>query len=140
MSQPKRGIFPTCCASTACAVTRRLRASAATKATSVRAMIAASFPLGRPLAEGGERLLDHFIRPREQRRGNRQTERLGGLEVDDELELLGPLDRHIPGLGSVQDLPDDDSRAAEALAHARSIREQAPGLRELTEERDGREP
>ena len=35
---------------------------------------------------------DHLIRPLEKRRWDRQAERLGGLEVDDELELRGLLD------------------------------------------------
>ena len=37
--------------------------------------------------------LDHLIRPQQQRRRDRQAEGLGGLEVDDQLELRGLLDR-----------------------------------------------
>src|SRR5438034_399862 len=40
----------------------------------------------------------------QQRRRDRQAERLGGLEVDDELELLGLLDGHVAGLGPFEDL------------------------------------
>jgi hypothetical protein len=32
------------------------------------------------------RSLDHLVRPQQHRRRDRQAERLGGLEVDDELE------------------------------------------------------
>src|SRR5262249_56018968 len=41
------------------------------------------------------RSLDHLIRPRQQRRRDRQAERLGGLEVDDQLELGRLLDWEI---------------------------------------------
>src|SRR6266851_4683654 len=41
------------------------------------------------------RLLNDFIRPLQQRRRDRQPEGLGGLEVDDQLELRGLLHRHV---------------------------------------------
>ena len=41
-------------------------------------------------------LLDPVIRPNEERLGNRQTERLGGLEVDGQLELGVLLDGKVP--------------------------------------------
>jgi hypothetical protein len=41
---------------------------------------------------------NHLIRPLQDRRRDRQAERLGGLEVDDELELGGLLDRKLGGL------------------------------------------
>ena len=47
---------------------------------------------GEATGPGGERLLYDLIRPRQQRRRNRQADRLGGLEVDDELEFGRPLD------------------------------------------------
>src|SRR5215472_4285726 len=40
---------------------------------------------------------DHLIRPRQHRGRDSQAEGLGGLEVDDQLELRGPLDGQIPG-------------------------------------------
>src|SRR5262249_29985133 len=43
-------------------------------------------------------LLDHLIRQDEERRGDGEAERLGGLEVDDQLEFRRPLDRQIPRL------------------------------------------
>ena len=46
------------------------------------------------------RLLDHLIRPLQECRRDRQAEGLGGLAVDDELELLGLLDWKISGPGA----------------------------------------
>src|SRR6267378_525419 len=48
-------------------------------------------------------LANHLIRLEEERRGHGQVERLGGLEVDDELELCGLLYREVIGLGTSQD-------------------------------------
>src|SRR5262249_38912179 len=50
------------------------------------------------------RLLDHLIGQEEQGRGQRQPERLGGLEVDDQLELGGLLHRQLGGVGTFQEL------------------------------------
>src|SRR5215470_18803766 len=49
-------------------------------------------------------LLDHLIRPREHRLRNSQAKRLGGLEVDHQLELGGLLDGQVGGLGTLEDL------------------------------------
>jgi len=43
-------------------------------------------------------LVDHLIRPPQQRRRDRQPERLGSLEVDDQLELGG----QVGGLGALE--------------------------------------
>src|SRR5512134_3522916 len=42
-------------------------------------------------------LFDDLIRPRQQRRRDREAKGLGGLEIDHELELGGLLDRQIGG-------------------------------------------
>jgi hypothetical protein len=42
-------------------------------------------------------LLDHLIRPLQERRRDRQAEGLGGLEIDDQLELRGLRKAHTPG-------------------------------------------
>src|SRR5262249_52628836 len=44
-----------------------------------------------PLATPCTSLSDHLVRLEEERRGNREAERFGGLEVDDQLELRGLL-------------------------------------------------
>src|SRR5713101_4479913 len=43
------------------------------------------------------RLLNHLIRPLEERRRDRQAQRLGGLEVDDQTNVLYTLDRKLIG-------------------------------------------
>ena len=48
--------------------------------------------------------LDHVIRPLQERRRDREAERLGGLEVDDQLELTGLLDGEVARLRALQDL------------------------------------
>src|SRR5258708_16523721 len=46
------------------------------------------------------RLFDHLIRPQQERLRNREPECLGGLEVDDEIELGGLLNRETGGVWS----------------------------------------
>ena len=48
--------------------------------------------------------MDHLVRPRQHRRRDRQPEGLGGLEVDDQLELGRLLDGQIPGLRTLENL------------------------------------
>src|SRR6266545_8225932 len=48
--------------------------------------------------------LDDLVRPSQQRRQDRQAEGLRRLEVDDQLELRGLLDRQVAGSGTFQDL------------------------------------
>ncbi len=50
-----------------------------------------------------ESLLDHLIRPPQQRGRDRQAKRFRGLEVDDQLELRRLLDGKVRGFGAVQD-------------------------------------
>src|SRR5215472_1848846 len=49
------------------------------------------------------RSLNHFIRPPQQRRRNGKAERLGGLEVDDEIELVRLLNWEVARFGALQD-------------------------------------
>jgi hypothetical protein len=49
-------------------------------------------------------LLDDLIRQRQQGRRDREAERLGRLEVDDQLELGRLLDGEIAGFGAFQNL------------------------------------
>ena len=48
--------------------------------------------------------LDHFIGPHEHRRWDRQAQSLGGLKVDDQLELRRLLYWEIGGFGAFQNL------------------------------------
>ena len=47
---------------------------------------------------------DHLIRPPQDILWNRETDLLGGLEIEHQLELRRLLHRQIGGLGSLQDL------------------------------------
>ena len=47
---------------------------------------------------------DHLVRAQQDRLRDRQTERFGGLQVDDQLELRRLFDRKIGGLGALEDL------------------------------------
>src|SRR5207245_1440358 len=58
-------------------------------------------------------LSDHLIRLEEDMWGNRQPERLGSLEVDDQLELHRLLHRQVGGLGAFEDLVHIGGGAAE---------------------------
>ena len=53
--------------------------------------------------EGG-RSFDDLIRAQQQRRRDREAERLGGLQVDHQLELRGLLDGEVARLGTLDDL------------------------------------
>ena len=46
---------------------------------------------------------DHLVRLEQQRRRDGETEGMGGLEVDDQLELRGLLHRQVAWLGAFQD-------------------------------------
>jgi hypothetical protein len=58
----------------------------------------------------GHGLLDYLIRPLQERRRDRQAERLGGLEVDDQLELCRLLYGEIGRLCTFEDAIDKTSR------------------------------
>src|SRR5262249_33664090 len=70
----------------------------------------------------GHDLLDHLIRPQQQRRRDGEAERLGGLEIDDEIEFRGLLDREVSGLGALEALVNVGRGAPKQLSAARSIR------------------
>src|SRR5260370_851589 len=75
--------------------------------------------------------LDHLIRPLQERLGDRQAEGLGGLEVDDQLELGRLFDGKIAGLGSFEDLVHVGRGTPELVRNVRPIGHEAPGLRKL---------
>src|SRR5438034_831754 len=58
---------------------------------------------------------DDLIRPQQQRRRDRQTERLGGLEVNHELELRGLLDGEVARLRALEDLVDEGGGAPKTV-------------------------
>ena len=58
------------------------------------------------LRQGVPRSLNHPIRLQQERRRDGQAEGLGGLEINDHVELARVLDREVGGFGAFQDLTD----------------------------------
>src|SRR6266567_3758733 len=76
-------------------------------------------------------LSDQLICPKQERLRDRQPEGLGGLEVDDELELAGLLDRQVGGLRALEDLVHESSRAPLQVEIVCAIGHKTAGLRVL---------
>src|SRR2546425_11680605 len=85
-------------------------------------------------------LLDHLVRPQQQRRRDRQAEGFGRLEVDDKFKLRGLLDGEISGLGALEDLVHVGRRAPNQFRYARSIRHKPTALDVLLELVHRRQP
>src|SRR5262245_3782507 len=60
----------------------------------------------------GRALLDHLVRPRQQRGRDSQTKGFRRLEVNHQLNLHGLLDRNVTWLGALEDLVDEGRRPA----------------------------
>src|SRR5215469_8125116 len=75
--------------------------------------------------------LDNLVGADQQRLGDRQAERLGGLGIDDQLERGGLLDREVPRLGTLQNLVHVAGGAVEEIGEARAIAYEGTGLSEL---------
>src|SRR6266511_2821598 len=72
-------------------------------------------------------LSDHLGRLEEERRRKRQPESLSGAEVEDELELYGPLHREVGRFGALQDLVYVVGGAPKQVSQSRSIRQEPAG-------------
>src|SRR5215813_11801343 len=75
--------------------------------------------------------LDHLIRPRQERRWDCQAEGLGRLEIDDQLELGGLLDRQVACLRSFQNLVYVGGGAPMGVGEVRAERDEPPSVGEL---------
>jgi hypothetical protein len=60
-------------------------------------------------------LFNDLIRPRQQRRRDCEAEGLGGLEIDDEIELGGLLDRQATRLAAFENLVDVLRRSTQLI-------------------------
>jgi hypothetical protein len=74
--------------------------------------------------------LDHLVGSQKQRVGDRQAERLGGLEVDHEAESTWPLNGQVACLGTLENLIDVGHCALVHLWQVGPIGHQTPGLDE----------
>src|SRR6266704_3681612 len=71
--------------------------------------------------------LDHLVGEREQIVGDFDAERLGGLQVQHELEFGQLKHRQIRGLGPLEDTRRIDAHLVIALSQARAVTHQATG-------------
>src|SRR5881628_887952 len=96
-----------------CATILSDRAGAAQPATATRR------PISRRIFAG--RSLDNLVRPQQHRLRDGQAERLGGLQIDDQLELRGLLDRQVRRLRALEDFIDQSCRTPLCLPLNRSM-------------------
>jgi hypothetical protein len=94
------------------------------------------FNLQNTSRRGGTRryaLAEHFGRLEEESCGDRQAKRLGGLEIEDELEGRGLLYGEVRGPRPLENLVDVRGEPFEVGVHLRAIRDQPPGLHEASQ-------
>jgi hypothetical protein len=85
-------------------------------------------------------LINHLIRPRQQRCRNCKAEGLGGLHVDDQLEFRRLLNGQVAGPGTLDDLIHVGRGAPIEIGNIWPVRREAAGVDIDLERVDGREP
>src|SRR6266568_7386538 len=70
-------------------------------------------------------LFDHLVGAADQRQRHGDTERLGGLEIDDQLDFRCPLDRQFGGLLALENSAGVDAGEAIGIGNSRSVTHQA---------------
>jgi hypothetical protein len=76
-------------------------------------------------------LLNHLVGEAEQWQRTRQAKCRGGLEIDDQLDLRGPLNRQIGRLLAVENSPGVDADRSVIFRFTASVARQAAGRGEL---------
>src|SRR5215203_7254707 len=84
------------------------------------------------------RLTDYLVGLSEELLWDIETQRPGGLEVDDQLEGGRLLDRHVRRIGTLEDLSGVNAHQAKGSREARSIAEETAGSGELAPRIDRR--
>ncbi len=96
--------------------------------------------VGQPLtrAQSLAPSLDHLVRSEQQRWRDRQTERLGGLDVDDQLKLYRRLDGKLVGRRPLEDAIGIGRRALKIIEQVIPVGQQPAQFSEITKRIDGR--
>src|SRR5260370_21507136 len=87
--------------------------------------------MGTPASRRRSCSFDHLVGAGEYRGRDGESERLGGLEIDDQLECRWLLDRQFGGLGAVEGFSGVNAELAIDSREARPIADQAAGSGEL---------
>ena len=77
-------------------------------------------------------LLDHLVGERQQLVRNLEFERLGGSQIDRQLEFGGLHDRQLGRLGAIEDAPGVQTQLVTVLGPAGAVAHQSAGGDELT--------
>src|SRR5256885_3590102 len=90
-----------------------------------------------PTGKLGAESLDHVIRTHQERVGNLDPEGFRSLEVDDQVELGGLLDRQVAGPRALEDLVDEARGAPVQVFEVGAISHEAADVREASRRIDG---
>src|SRR5215510_16532013 len=80
--------------------------------------------------------LDHLVRASKQRRWHFEAKRLGRLEIDEQLNFRGLLDRQVRRFFALENAAGINADPTERFREAAAIAHQAAGRDELTKSED----